>query len=231
MRYPPGLTLFIDADDTLWENNVHFNAVMREYARLLELHGIDPQRAHDVLLDVERRRTKTHGYGIACFRLSLGEACHALLGREPEEERRVLDALCTRLARFPIDVLADVPATLRELRGRHRVILMTKGDRDDQLDKLMRSSLHECFHQVDVVREKDVDTYRLARDRFGVCDGRGWMVGNSPRSDIRPALEAGLNAVFVPHKDTWVLEHEDLPTGYGERLLTIESFGDLVASF
>ncbi len=78
---------------------------------------------------------------------------------------------------------------------------------------------------------KDVATYRDARDRFGVSEGRGWMVGNSPKSDIRPALEAGLNAVFVPHKDTWVLEHEELPEGYGERLTTIERFGQLVAMF
>lgn len=231
MPYPPGLTLFIDADDTLWENNVHFNAIMRHYERLLEARGIAPARAHEVLLEVERRRTKTHGYGIACFRQSLGEACHLLLGTEPDDERRVFDVLCGRLARFPIELLSEVPATLRELRGRHRVILLTKGDRDDQLDKLMRSTLHECFHQVDVVREKDVTTYRHARHRFGVRDGQGWMVGNSPKSDIRPALEADLNAVFIPHKDTWVLEHDEVPDGYGDRLHTIPRFASLLDLF
>lgn len=231
MRYDPGLTLFIDADDTLWENNIHFNAVMREFERLLERHGIDRRVAHDTLLEVERRRTKTHGYGIACFRQSLGEACHLLLGAEPAEERRVFDVLCARLSRFPIELLGDVATTLRELKGRHRIILMTKGDRDDQIDKLARSTLHGCFHQVDVVAEKDAATYRAASRRFGVRPGMGWMVGNSPKSDIGPALEAGLNAVFIPHPDTWILEQAELPTHYGDRLRTIDRFGDLLTLF
>jgi putative hydrolase of the HAD superfamily len=56
------------------------------------------------------------------------------------------------------------------------------------------------------------------------------MVGNSPRSDINPALQAGLNAVFVPHPATWILEHEELESGTG-KLILISSFRDLRSHF
>jgi putative hydrolase of the HAD superfamily len=58
------------------------------------------------------------------------------------------------------------------------------------------------------------------------------MVGNSPKSDINPALAAGLHAVFIPHGDTWILEHEDLATAPApQRLLVVERFADLRAHF
>lgn len=231
MPHPAGLTLFIDADDTLWENNIHFDDVVRVYCDLVEARGVDRALAWEVLLQIERRRTKTHGYGIACFRASLHEACATLLGAEVAREQAALTRACRRLARVPITLLDDVIATLRELAGRHRVILLTKGDRDDQLSKLTRSPVGPCFHEVDVVGEKDRATYDDARHRFGVRDGAGWMVGNSPKSDIAPALEAGLGAVFIPHRHTWILEQADLPPGDNGRLLVLERFGQLREHF
>jgi putative hydrolase of the HAD superfamily len=231
MRHSPGHTLFIDADDTLWENNVHFDAVVAEYCDLLSARGVPPADAAGRLLDIERRRTKTHGYGIANFQASLEEACGLQLGEDCERERRLLAAACRRLARVPVDVLDGVVETLRELAGRHRIILMTKGERDDQLSKLTRSTLADCFHQVDVVREKDRETYLDACHRFGVREATGWMVGNSPRSDITPALEAGLRAVFVPHAHTWVLERAELEDWPTDRLLVISRFAELVEHF
>jgi putative hydrolase of the HAD superfamily len=58
------------------------------------------------------------------------------------------------------------------------------------------------------------------------------MVGNSPKSDINPALSAGINAVFVPHSDPWVLEHEELASAAPPcKLLVLNSFAELVQHF
>jgi putative hydrolase of the HAD superfamily len=128
-------------------------------------------------------------------------------------------------------LLPGVAATLRALGARHRVVLMTKGDRDDQLGKLQRSGLGHLLHDVDVVREKDADTYRDALRRHGARAELSWMVGNSPRSDILPALEAGLGAVYVPHDVTWSLELSELPDGGHPRLIVLRRFEELDGVF
>ncbi len=104
-----------------------------------------------------------------------------------------------------------MPDTLAYLRRRHRLVLFTKGNHDEQWDKVVRSGLRDLFHQVDVVREKDADAYADAARRLGVRPESAWMIGNSPKSDILPARAAGFGAVFVPHPGTWVLELDDLP--------------------
>jgi len=58
------------------------------------------------------------------------------------------------------------------------------------------------------------------------------MIGNSPKSDINPALAAGLHAVFIFHKDTWVLEHAELATPPpGQHLVEIDAFAKLADLF
>jgi putative hydrolase of the HAD superfamily len=223
-------TLFIDADDTLWENNVFFERVVAEYCRLVAEHGIDPKRATETLLGIERMRTKTHGYGIDNFARALRLACQDLLGDAHEAEAAVLDELAYAIRRERMTLLPGVAATLRELGGRHRVVLMTKGHRDDQLGKLQRSGLGHLLHDVDVVREKDEATYRDALLRHGAKPELAWMVGNSPRSDILPALGAGLGAVYVPHDVTWSLELSDLPSAH-PRLIVLRRFEELTALF
>ena len=122
-------------------------------------------------------------------------------------------------------------ATLRSLAGRHRVVLVTKGDGDDQLGKVARSGLRRHLHQVDVVPEKDVVAYGDILRRHGASPERSWMIGNSPKSDILPALQAGLGAVFVPHPATWTLELADLPAPHTPRYLELERFSDLLQRF
>ena len=58
------------------------------------------------------------------------------------------------------------------------------------------------------------------------------MIGNSPKSDILPALEAGMSAVFIPNDHTWVLEHAELPATVPDgRLLTLTRFRELLDHF
>lgn len=226
-----GLTLLVDADDTLWENNIYFERVIERYTRLMAAAGHEARVARDVLYDIERVRTKIDGYGIQNFRASIQEAVGRLLGGD--EAGRVgvaLDRACAALAWEVPHVLEGVAPTLRTLSARHRLILFTKGDLDDQMGKLRRAGLSRYFHQVDVVREKDAATYREALERHAIRPSEAWMVGNSPRSDILPALACGLGAVFIPHAVTWALEQCEIPDA-ADRLLRLDAFSALTDHF
>ena len=122
--------------------------------------------------------------------------------------------------------------TLAELASRHRLILMTKGDHAEQADKLARSGLAPLFAAVEIVKEKDPATYREVIARHELTPHSSWMIGNSPKSDINPALAAGLHAVFLFHKDTWVLEHAtvDMPPA-SQHLIELDSFAKLCSIF
>lgn len=226
-----GLTLFIDADDTLWENNVYFEAVVQEYCRLLASHGVAPEAARHTLLEIERVRTKTHGYGVANFNQSLREACRRLASGDAAALIAEIDEHCAGIRRRDMELIEGVEATLEALASRHRLVLFTKGDEADQRDKVARSGLVRWFDAVDVVREKHPEAYRDALARHRVAGDVAWMVGNSPRSDVAPALAAGLGAVFVPHPATWVLELDPLPEGPHDRLIVLDRFGQLTDHF
>jgi putative hydrolase of the HAD superfamily len=227
-----GQTLFIDADDTLWENNIYFERVIQRFCELMEARGHSRDDARRTLNCIERERTKKNGYGVKNFHGSLCEACIQLLSAGTHDrELETVAELCADLARQAVSVLPGVEETLCELSGRHRVILFTKGDLDDQVGKVQRSGLGRYLHRVDVVREKDPDAYLDAVSRHGVRREAAWMIGNSPRSDVVPALEAGLGAVFIPHPATWELELADVPRGDEGRLLVLDRFDQLTSHF
>ena len=136
------------------------------------------------------------------------------------------------IAEQEIELLPGVAETLSDLATRHRLILMTKGDRAEQADKLARSGLAPHFSAVEIVSEKDPATYGQVIHRHELTPHTSWMIGNSPKSDINPALAAGLHAVFLFHKDTWVLEHAAPdPAPQGQHLLELDSFAKLGAIF
>ncbi len=228
----PGLTLFVDADDTLWENNVYFDSVISRTASRLSEYGVPAERTREALLTIERQRTRAHGYGSLNFGASLEVLCeHVGAGEALEDLRPFLQAEIASLRRKRLEILPDVPETLAYLRRRHRLVLFTKGNHDEQWDKVVRSGLRDLFHQVDVVREKDEAAYRDASDRLGVGAGRAWMIGNSPKSDILPARAAGFGTVFVPHPGTWALELADLPDTPDPGILRVGAFADLRGLF
>ena len=229
---PPtrGLTLFVDADDTLWENNIYFEAVVADYLALAQRHGCPPERARARLIEVERERVGRFGYGISNFQASLELASRSVVAATAVDTAPIA-GLCASLRRRAGTHLAEVAATLRSLAGRHRVVLVTKVDGDDQMGKVARSGLRRHLHQVDIVPEKDVAAYRDLLRRHGADPGRSWMIGNSPKSDILPALAAGLGAVFVPHPATWSLELADLPDPHTDRYIVLDRFPELLDRF
>ena len=226
-------TLLIDADDTLWENNIYFECAIANFISFLNHHEFSPEQVREVLNDVERECIITHGYGLHSFAHALVQTFERL-AVEPLTPalHETISGFAHTIAEHPVEILAGVPETLQYLGERHHLILLTKGAMAEQSGKVERSGLKEYFSAVEIVAEKDVSTYESIISKYGLVPDISWMIGNSPKSDINPALYAGLNAVFVPHGDTWVLEHEELATAQPpSRLIVVEKFAGLREHF
>jgi putative hydrolase of the HAD superfamily len=232
-QFPTGQTLLIDADDTLWENNVYFERAIAAFISHLNHCDYSPAQVRETLNTVERETILAHGYGLSSFTRSL-VTCYERLSQAPvtEESRNRVLGFAQAIADQEIELLPGVHETLAELSTRHRLILMTKGNQAEQADKLSRSGLAQYFAAVEIVAEKDASTYRAVMQHRNLEPGSGWMIGNSPKSDINPALAAGLHAVFLFHRATWVLEHAEIdPAPQGQHLLELDSFSKLCAIF
>src|SRR5215471_11263173 len=137
-------TLLIDADDTLWENNIYFERAITNFISFLNHHRYTPDEVRHVLYDVERENIQRHGYGMHSFASAL-VICFEKLSVEPvtpELHERIL-AIAYKIADHPMEILADVPATLADLAGRHRLFMVTKGNIAEQTGKVERSGLKE----------------------------------------------------------------------------------------
>ncbi len=227
----PRHTLLIDADDTLWENNVFFEQTIEKFISLVEPFGYARDYARRILNETERLNIRQHGYGVRCFGRSLEETYLKLAGHMARRETVAqVTQMVAELERTPPHILDGVPDTLSYLAERHRLILFTKGEPAEQAAKVERSGLQGFFEAIEIVTEKDVATYKGLVNQHRILKSHGWMVGNSPRSDINPALQAGLNAVFIPHHATWELEQTAVQSGAG-KLLIVASFRELREHF
>ncbi len=222
--------LIFDADDTLWESNIHFLeaedefiAVLRKAGCALEedkLRGLVRQRELDVI--------KRYGYGRRPYGLALRATVETL-----GFDHRTLETLYAEVKRIEqrllnrhCEVRPGVRETLAELSSRNRLVLFTKGQADEQMNKLKASGLGAFFSHVEIAWEKDPNTYRELLARLELPVDRTVMIGNSPRSDINPALKVGLRAVYIPHPQTWVYEQEEIESVDG-RVITISDFAEL----
>lgn len=220
--------LLIDADDTLWENNIFFEQAFEEFVEFLSHSSLDAAGIRAVLDEIELANSRIHGYGSLNFGRNLQQCYRRLAEREIRpEDLETVKGFALRILEQPLVLIEGVEETLAELSGRHELTLFTKGHPDEQRMKIERSGLGSYFRHTAIVKEKDRASYEaLVRER-GFDPARTWMIGNSPKSDINPALEAGLNAVFVPHARTWTLERTQLRRPGPGRLVVVERFSDL----
>lgn len=224
--------LIFDADDTLWENNIYFEAAFAEFVAFLDHSHLSALEVRAVLDEIEIVNAKLHGYGSKNFGRNLQQAYQHLAERHiHEEDLRTVMSFAERILAQPIELLDGVAETLEELAGRHELTLFTKGDPEEQRLKVDRSGLARYFGHCEIVKEKHAPAYRELLERRGSNPEQTWMIGNSPKSDINPALECGMNAVFVPHARTWGLELQEIRNAGPGRLLTVERFRDLRTHF
>ena len=226
-------TLLIDADDTLWENNIYFERAIADFISFLNHRAYSTAQIREVLNDVERNCIVQHGYGLHSFSHALVDTFERL-AVEPITPaiHETIQGFAHTIAEQPMELLPGIPETLEYLASRHHLILMTKGAPGEQSGKIERSGLREYFAAVEIVAEKDTRTYHSMIQKYELVPKITWMIGNSPKSDINPSLAAGLNAVFVPHDNTWILEHEDVGAALEERqLLLVDRFPSLRLHF
>ncbi len=225
------LNLIIDADDTLWENNIYFERAFDQFAAFLDHSHLSPREIRELLDEIEIANIRIHGYGSLNFARNLRQCYQRLCEREVrEDDLKTVMGFAERILECPMEVIQGVPETLEYLAQRHDLTLFTKGHPDEQRLKIDRSGLGPLFAHTAIVKEKDAPAYRRLAAERGMDSRSAWMIGNSPKSDINPALEAGWNAVFVPHARTWMLEHEEIVPRDG-RLIVVERFADLMKHF
>ncbi|SPE33098.1 Haloacid dehalogenase domain protein hydrolase [Candidatus Sulfopaludibacter sp. SbA3] len=223
--------LLIDADDTLWENNIYFERAFEEFVAFLDHSSLSPGQIRSVLDEIEEVNSRVHGYGSLNFGRNLRQCYQHLAERDvsPEDLDTVM-GFAQRILECPMEVIEGVPDTLEYLSLRCDLTLFTKGNPEEQKLKIGRSGLGAFFSHTSIVKEKDAAAYLLLVEERKLEPERTWMIGNSPKSDINPALEAGLGAVFIPHARTWILERQEVRTD-SARLLILERFGDLRKHF
>jgi putative hydrolase of the HAD superfamily len=217
-----------DADDTLWQNEQFFRLTEERFAELLKDYA---ERDHLTarLLDAEKRNLAHYGFGIKGFTLSMIEtAVEVTDGKVPAPV--IADILETGRAMLthPVETLPEARATLERLADDYRLILITKGDLFDQERKLAASGLGDLFDAVEIVSDKSPATYDAIFARHADGAGKSMMVGNSLKSDVVPAIEAGGWGIHVPHELTWVLEHVEAPLE-APRFRQIDDLGELPA--
>lgn len=201
----------LDADDTLWSHESFFQDAARRYRDLLQPFA-DPQRIEALLSEAEDRNLHVYGYGVKGFTLSMLETAVEIAGEAlPAVVVKQVLGIGRDLMRHPIAPLAGVEETLPRLAARGRLVLVTKGDLFHQESKLAASGLGEHFSGVEIVSEKTAGTYARIFARYGAPPARAVMAGNSLRSDVWPALEAGAFAVHIPHEFEWARERAETP--------------------
>ena len=222
-------TIGFDADDTLWQNEHFFRLTEARFAELLGEH-VDAPIVSARLLEAAKRNLTLYGFGIKSFTLSMIET--AVEVTDATVSGHVVAEILSigrALLAHPIDMLPHARETLEGLAGSYRLVLITKGDLFDQERKVAQSGVGELFDAVEIVSDKDVSTYARIFSRYGDRPEQSMMIGNSLKSDVVPAIEAGSWGVFVPHELTWVVEHVEAPDRH-PRFRQIEHLGQLAAT-
>jgi putative hydrolase of the HAD superfamily len=219
-----------DADDTLWHSEESFRRNERQFVELVEPYvdeGIDVKSA---LVAIEGANLSTYGYGVKSFGLCAIEAALTLSnGTIPHTVlEQVISSVKEHLTE-PVRLFDEVASVVSQVARHHRVVMITKGDLVHQTRKVRTSGLAHLFHHVEIVLEKDAESYRRVLNGLDVDPTRFCMVGNSLKSDILPVLEIGGFGVHVPFEILWELESAERTPGEGERWIELKSLDHLPA--
>jgi len=216
-----------DADDTLWQNEHFYRMTEERFTELLAEYS-EPSHLTARLLEAEKRNLRHYGFGIKGFTLSMIEtAIEVTEDRVPASVIRKILEMGREMHSHPVETLPHVRETLEKVAGSYRIILITKGDLFDQERKLAQSGLGDMFNAVEIVSDKTAATYERVFTRYGDGPSRSMMVGNSLKSDVLPAIQAGSWGVYVPHSITWAFEHAEVPVGE-PRFKQLAHLGELI---
>ncbi|KJZ13789.1 haloacid dehalogenase [Marinomonas sp. SBI22] len=222
-------TIAFDADDTLWRNEEIFMKAQETFINMLtEYHDEAYISSH--LAEIQVRNLSLFGYGIKGFTLSMIETAIELSeGRIRGHEIHDIITLAKDMVAAPIHLLPHVVDTVKALKGKYQLMVITKGDLLDQEGKLARSGIADLFDYIEIVSEKKPSSYQDILTRYQIPKESFLMLGNSMRSDVLPLLDIGVKAIHVPYHSTWAHEQVDESelTAYGE-IETFENISELL---
>lgn len=239
----PIKVIAFDADDTLWDCQGYFEEVEKHLYSLIRPYCEDPKQE---LFITESGNMEDLGYGCKAFTISILETAMRVAGNNLSITA-LSDLLkdCKRLLHLPATPLPGVESTLKVLRTRvdesqesgsklytlnstlsTKLVCFTKGELQDQENKLKRSGLLKYFDDVEITSDKTQREFLALCEHQGIHPSQLLMIGNSLKSDIAPALAIGAWAIHIPFHVTWQLEHfEDIDH---ERLIKIEHFSEIL---
>lgn len=197
-----------DADDTLWVNETYFREAEQQFAKLLSAYETE-NKIDQELFKTEIKNLSIYGYGVKGFILSMVE-CALELSNYNLKPRLLNDILNIgkEMLEKPIELLDDVEEVLKELHGKYKLIVATKGDLLDQERKLEKSGLLKYFHHIEVMSDKKEADYKKLISHLDIEASQLLMIGNSLKSDILPLVNVGASAIHVPFHTTWA--HEEV---------------------
>jgi putative hydrolase of the HAD superfamily len=216
-----------DADDTLWVNEPHYQAVEQQFCALLEdylpHHSISQE-----LFKTEMQNLALYGYGAKAFMLSMIET--ALRVTNHQADPKILEKTIEygkELLNQPIELLDGVTEVLEALKGKYRLVVATKGDLLDQERKLLKSGLSPFFHHIEIMSDKQEKDYQKLLRHLDIQPSEFLMLGNSLKSDVLPVLNIGGFGVHVPYHTTWAHERIDHHIEHAQ-FLSLENIADLL---
>lgn len=219
-----------DADDTLWHSEESFRKNERQFVDLVRPYVADGVDIKSALVAIEGANLSTYGYGVKSFGLCAVEAALTLSnGTVPPQILEQIIASVKEHLTEPVRLFNEASSVVAEVARHRRVIMITKGDLVHQTRKVRTSGLAHLFHHVEIVLEKDAETYSRVLRSLGVDPHTFCMVGNSLKSDILPVLEIGGFGVHVPFEILWELESTDMIPGEGDRWVELRSLADVPA--
>ena len=221
-----------DGDDTLWHSEGYYQAVHDEFERLVGRYvDLSDARVHERLLETEKRNIRLFGYGAKGMTLSMIETAIEITGERiaAGDVHRLL-SLGKDVLAHPVDLLPGIREAVEAVARDFQIVLITKGDLFHQEAKVARSGLTELFHRIEIVSEKDRQTYSRVLGEFNLAPGQFAMVGNSLRSDIGPVVELGGWGVYMPYHLTWAHEKETGLDEGNERVMRVAAPDEIPAA-
>ena len=219
-------TIFFDADDTLWENERFFRAAEDQFIELLKEYTT-PDGVQDMLWRKQEDNIPLFGYGSKTYMIGMTDAAIELCGGNlPEHIYYGVKKIITELAFHEFELIEGVEETLLALQGKYRLIVATKGDLTEQLNKYRISGLAKYFHHCEVMENKDEKNYLELAAKNDIAPEKILMIGNSVKSDIAPVVNIGGTAIHTPHEVVWVHEMMDMPES--DRIIEVKDIREIL---
>lgn len=219
-------TVFIDADDTLWENEQFFRNAEAQFAELLADYT-SPEGVQAMLWQKQEDNIPLFGYGSKTYMIGMTDAAMELCGGNlPEKIYYGLKKIITELAYHEFQIIDGVEETLQALQGHYKLIVATKGDLTEQMSKYRASGLDKYFHHCEVMENKNEQNYLELAAKHDLQPEQILMIGNSVKSDIAPVVNIGGVAINTPHEVVWVHEMMDMPES--DRIIVVENIREVL---